>query len=991
MDVPPPALSPGFSGGGGGIDIFLGDMPVAAKSPLAPLDLDLEFAVPASPIPLPDGLPLSLDLDGLPDLGPPLASAAPPTKSPPQITPQALDLSLDPALEGLMGDAVSPPAGPPPGSPRPPPAAPPPGLDLSGLGDMDLPPIGSLSVAAPAKSDLGFSLEMEGAAPAGVSRPGARAHPMAMPNTTAGDLPGNVARMAPPKKRQGARLEPVSTGPQSRLKLFSLIGAIIVLLGIGATFALPLLTRGPSIASALLPYESDLGRDQFSAYGAASDALVQTAATAPQSAPALKAQAAELLLLSVLGRGADRGRIAKAEGLIADLKPDDPIVAEVARARALVAVARGRGTEVDGLLGTHATSPEGQLILGLRRVFDGKLDLALAPLKLAAAGGPRQVLARFVLGVAQRDSNKIAEASATFAQVLVANPGHSGAMVGRLKMQSGAPPEQRLKEAEALVSKIGSGSSPADQSDLYLAMGEALLAVGRVEEGGAALQKAVGLNTQNAAAIIALGHAYLFDGKVTEALGRFRGGGAAVVRIPVGKLGLGGALIANGQVAEGESMVRDASAVLPQDPRSPYFLALAAEKRRIPNLDAAAEGYRKALSLDAKFIPAALRLAALLQARGKPTEAVEVLQKIQKAGAPGATLELAWGQALVNAGDTTQAVDVFRKALLRDLKSGPARLGLASALEAAGKLNEAAAELEKTVKELPETPEVRRRLAAVLVKRGMKVEALALLEEDFATGKASLPTQVDLGRLALDLGQVERAAQAIQKVVAQTASTPGALFTLGRIREAQGEPSRAAQEYKRAAMFESGPDLRLANGRVLLKIGRDQDGIRELEAAGELPGAHLDLGRYRLRKGEIEDARKDLEAEIKLSPKSAEAFVLLGEALDKMGKADAAAEKWRMALQVGAENREARYRLGRYEFDRGKIAAALPHFRAAADKLPSDLPWAADLYFQMGLAEVGGGSRGAAAPAFRKFLELAPSDSPSRPEAEKQLRSLSGK
>jgi len=163
----------------------------------------------------------------------------------------------------------------------------------------------------------------------------------------------------------------------------------------------------------------------------------------------------------------------------------------------------------------------------------------------------------------------------------------------------------------------------------------------------------------------------------------------------------------------------------------------AAAAKQAPDLPGAEQGYREALRLDPKFLPASLRLAAFLQQQNRAQESLAVLRAAEEAGAPAAILQLAWGDALIVAKEPVKAEEVFRKALQVDSKSAQARLGGAAALQAQDKLKEAKAYLEETLKEMPDILGLREHLAAVCLALGQKDEALVRYQEELKAGRVT--------------------------------------------------------------------------------------------------------------------------------------------------------------------------------------------------------------------------------------------------------------
>ncbi len=959
--MPPrsPAPPPIALAGG---DILLGDLPSAPGTPLEPLELDFPDSEAAPPAGEMSGLDLDLSLGGL---GEPVADSA--------FSPPGADLSSS--------------------------------LDFPDVGSSGAPSLPPLTLASPAQRtaagtvpssvpDFGFSLELEGT-PApdaypttptpSVSVEMARASVARMPQ------PDGVPNLARPKRSGGAQK---AGAPRRSLRSVLLalgagMGFVIVAGAAGFFFVLPRMKAGPSPEAVLGPLVSQIARDHYPAYQQAAQKLMDAAATKPE-ATELRGAAAELLLLAVLAHPGDRGKISRAEQILGEIPATlaNPS-GRIKRARALAALARGHGREIEGILGGDLAAPENLVVAGLRRLADGNATVAIEPLHKFSAARPDDLMGGYLYGRALEDGKRGDAARAAYAAVLAKNPDHVGAAIGQLRLSTD-PPGTISAAVAALLAKSIAAASPGEIADAHVIAGGAALAIGRNADAVAAFTGAVTADGSNISASLALGEALLFDNRGDEALTRFRAPGPAALRTAAGKFGLGGALIATGKVGEGTALIEQAAAESPTDPRGPYWQGVLAEQKSpVPDLTAAEERYQEALTKDARFVPASLRLAALWQRKGKAAAAIEVLKSAEAAGAPAAGLQIAFGEALIAAKSADKAEAVFRKALAGDAKLGAARLGLAAALEAQGKLGEARTELDKTVAELPDTPGLRERLGQVLVKLGHKDTALAQYQAEIATGKATATLRVAMAKLAIDIGKPELAVAELEKMVVDNPGGPDALFTLGRAREANGDVSHALQDYKRATAFDPSPILHLTYGRALVRAGHEDAALAEFDlAASTLPEARIERGRVLFRRGDLERAVAELEAGTKAAPNNAEAFVLLGAGLDQMGQAARAADAWRTAIRLAPTEPEASYRLGRQEMDHGKLAAALPLLRLAAAKAPDKAPWRMDAYYQLGYAELGAGTRSLAAIALRKYLELAPADAPARPEVDKQLQRL---
>jgi tetratricopeptide (TPR) repeat protein len=316
---------------------------------------------------------------------------------------------------------------------------------------------------------------------------------------------------------------------------------------------------------------------------------------------------------------------------------------------------------------------------------------------------------------------------------------------------------------------------------------------------------------------------------------------------------------------------------------------------------------------------------------------------------------------------------------------------VAAALQAQDKLKEAKAYLEDTLKEMPDTLGLRERLATVCLALGQKDEALVRYQEELKTGRVTPSVRLALARLALDLGKLELAQSEAKKVQDENPRNAEAAYLLARVHETRGELGAALAEYRRALMWEKLPVYNYGYGRVLMKVGKEQEANVALDAASSLPEARMERGRAYLRRGDLEKALADFKEAAKMLPASAEPLIFQGFCYDKMGQQPKAEAAWRDAVRVAPDASEPHYRLGRQEMDHGHPTAAIDHFHKAIAKIPANAPWESELYFQLGQAELLTGAKSAALAAFKKYVELAPQDAPSRPEAIRQVARLSTK
>ena len=572
--------------------------------------------------------------------------------------------------------------------------------------------------------------------------------------------------------------------------------------------------------------------------------------------------------------------------------------------------------------------------------------------------------------------------------MLAKNPAHGGAQIGLARLEEN--PEKRLTAARALVDKKLTSVGPTDAAMLEVTIGQAHQALGHSHEAISAYQKAVELDKRLIAAYIALGEALLYEGKYGQALERLKAAGHNVEATPAGKFALGGAYIASNDRTKGLALVAAAAKEKADDPRGPFWNGFAATVKQPPDFAAAEQGFRDALKKDPKFLPASLKLAAILQQQDKAQDSLSVLRAAEEAGAPPSLLQLAWGEALIVAAEPAKAQEVFEKALETDPRSVAALLGIASALEAQGKVEEAKVSLERTLKAFPESLGLRERLASVCLKLGQKPEALAHYQAEIQAGHPTVSIRLAVARLALDLGKIELAQSESKKVFDSSPRNAEAAYYMARVYEARSSNGMALSEYRHAVTWGNTPLYSLGYGRLLDRLGKQHEALAAFANAVSLPEGRMERGRIFFRTGEVDHALADFEAASKMDPGNAEPLILQGMCYDKLGQAEKANDAWRAALKVDPDAPEPHYRLGRTEMDHAKTAAAIEHFNKALATAPEKAPYLADLRFQLAQAHLLAGGKAAALANFKKYLDMAPANAPARPEAERQVARLGG-
>ncbi|HEY4184357.1 MAG TPA: tetratricopeptide repeat protein [Polyangia bacterium] len=797
--------------------------------------------------------------------------------------------------------------------------------------------------------------------------------------------------------RAGAMLEK-KTEPK-RLRRLVIPATVVVVLGALAAAAVVLdlparLRPEPQIAAVLGTSAQALAHDRFAAYSEAARKLEDAGATRKQ-APRLRARAALLLASSVVIHGGERGRLAHAEALLAEAEAGATEAPEAAaaltRARAWLALGKGRLKEAVKLAGDAAVPAADQAALRGWAAL-GRQDAPVAEAAfeeaLRAAPAPSTLATRYGLALAQEAANAPA-AAPTYRAILAEAPAHVGASLGLLRTSPLAP-TGRLKLAQALIATQVNEASRVELAEAHVRVAEAARALGDLATADAARARARQADPSSPALAVDLGDQALAEGRREDAFASYKTtltAPPATPRTPAFQFARVGALVDAGRFDEAALALTQLEKSLPANPRTSYWRGQLAERRPTPELTAAQQAYEDALKRDAKFVPASLDLARLRLGQHRPADALAVLKRAEGQGAAPVALRIALGEALLESGNPTEAVRVFRQAVAEDPRNGAAHLGYANALYGAGDAGAAGTEVTALAARA-DPAKLGPRIGELLVKLGRRDEALAFYQRQIAAGGTAPALRVAAARLALERGQRDVAQALVEAVIAEDPRTPGALFVLGEALRAKGDLAGAIAELRRAQAVDGSPDVQLEYGRVLASMGRDEEALAALAETGDLPEANLERGRIALRRGNTEKAVEELTVATAKLPANAEAFLLLGQAEDRQGHGPQAEAAFKTTARLAPAVGEARYRLGRMLLDRGAVAAALPHLRAAVEHLPPTASWRADAYFQLGFAERRQGSRDRAVAAFRRYLELAPGDAPARAEVLKQLSEL---
>jgi tetratricopeptide (TPR) repeat protein len=347
------------------------------------------------------------------------------------------------------------------------------------------------------------------------------------------------------------------------------------------------------------------------------------------------------------------------------------------------------------------------------------------------------------------------------------------------------------------------------------------------------------------------------------------------------------------------------------------------------------------------------------------------------------------GFTLVEKGRYQEAIASFRRALARDplVVDAPARLERLQ--PAIARLRDGDAEsaiplLEAAVAAAPRSFEAHRILAAAYGDAGN--DALSIQHLEIAAGLAPDDERANLalGRALADVGQVERAEQVLMSVAQKLPQSTDVHSALADLYEGSDRGRNALHELEIAATFtviagKGALYLRLADlEHRHLEYDRVIDPLtRRARLDPNNARAHTDLGLAYTRVGRTRDALVEFVAASLIGPDNAETLTAIGQIHFDAGRYAAAETVLRRAIAVGPALNQARYllgqtldRLGRANESREQLAQ-YDRLRAAANDAFRHV-FEVDMLRKDALRAAAAGRPEGAVSAWQKVVDVEP-------------------
>ncbi len=229
-------------------------------------------------------------------------------------------------------------------------------------------------------------------------------------------------------------------------------------------------------------------------------------------------------------------------------------------------------------------------------------------------------------------------------------------------------------------------------------------------------------------------------------------------------------------------------------------------------------------------------------------------------------------------------------------------------------------------------PQIQRMLAQSYLKLGRNHEAMKSFEavvEAFPDDEASL---TELGRLAKETGDLDRAEKVLERSCALHPKKPDLYLELGRLQIGRRQYDKAAKSF--GAVLELLPghsEATLELGKLLV-VKDDLEGARQVFANAvdndpDNARLHFELGEVYNLLGQYQDAILEYKRAERLDPNNSVVHWRIGKDLEGKGKFDEALEKYEVVRQLDPNNLEVLYRVAKIQQRKGDADAAILAFK----------------------------------------------------------------
>jgi tetratricopeptide (TPR) repeat protein len=338
------------------------------------------------------------------------------------------------------------------------------------------------------------------------------------------------------------------------------------------------------------------------------------------------------------------------------------------------------------------------------------------------------------------------------------------------------------------------------------------------------------------------------------------------------------------------------------------LVAQAVQLHESGDIIGAIDGYLAALKLQPNHAGVRSNLGAAYVRLGKYDEAVEEYREALRLDPTNQAARLNLGLAYYKAARLPDAIGAFESVLAADPGNAKAVLLLADTLLQSGKFQQVIDVLTPRETEFASDLAFGYVLGTALLRTGQQERAQVYLDRIFKAGE-SAEAHLLMGTALIETRQYPAAVAELRKAVELSPNLPTVRTVYARALLGNGDHDGAVRELQRAVSANPNDfEANLQLGALLRRDERHAESVTYLRRAIALrpqdPGARFGLGAALLSQGQLEEARRLLEAVVSDVPDYTEAHVMLATCYYRLKRSDDAERHRAIAERLRAEQQE---------------------------------------------------------------------------------------
>jgi len=504
-------------------------------------------------------------------------------------------------------------------------------------------------------------------------------------------------------------------------------------------------------------------------------------------------------------------------------------------------------------------------------------------------------------------------------------------------LESGQKYSAQGKDREAAIQYANALKIDKNFAEAHYALAQSYLHMGALSAAFGELQRTVTLQPANYKARIDLGNMYLAGGRIDDAKAQADAVIAAQPENADGHALLSRIAARKGQKDLAFDEIRRALELAPNEATLHETLALL-EVSDATKSASVEDELKKAVTLDPKSVNAKLLLAAYYAKYSRWPEAEQTCKNAISTDPKNLTARESLAQIYLKEGNQSKAEDALRQAS-NDLPDSPQGVRmLADYYTVSGQIDKAKAEFASLAKKYPKNLSVQEGYVRVLLQVKDFATAQSVITEMMKKNSKDPQVAVLNGIVLLNNGKLADAVNALQGAANNAPKDAYIQFWLGRAAQAKGDSGLAEKSFRLAAqlnprLLEAQEELaRIATQRGDMNLLSDV-AEKTISVAPRFPGGYLwraivELSRSTQDKAETDKAEADLKTAISVAPKSAQAYLMLGDLRFSQKKYPEGAALMQQALQSDPNSIGALRGLVGYDLYKKQPAQALARINA---------------------------------------------------------------